>query len=455
MSKPGPRSLRDEAQLALSKGRPRRALECYRALAEIEPGDGTWPHRAGEIQQRLGETQPAIASLRRAVELYARAGFLLKAVAVCKLILRIDPQADDASQRLKELNSDRGIQVIPRMPLAAPDSALAAAVVEATSPRGAAPRPEPLPPALSPASDEIPLDIDIEFDAAELSVRARNALAQSALVAAVPPDQLGGFIHRCTLIELAEGGVLFRQGDAGDALYVVVSGEVAVIADGPPRIELTRLGESSFFGEIALVTTETRTATVEATQPTELLVFKRAAVEELCAAEPALLSVILAAVRERLVNRLIATSPLFRPFAGEERRALVGRFRCRDAPAGSVLIAQGRRADGLYVLLSGRAEVLLYDQAGAERKVSSIKPGDFVGEMSLLTGQSAVATVRTETRALVLHLPTASFREVIMTHPQVLALVGELAADRQSRLEELDRNRDADGEYADFHVDLL
>ncbi|HEU5060629.1 MAG TPA: cyclic nucleotide-binding domain-containing protein [Kofleriaceae bacterium] len=454
MSKADPRALRDEAQLALSKGRPRRALECYRALGELEPADGTWPHRAGELLQRLGEKTPAIASLRRAVELYARAGFLLKAVAVCKLILRIDPEVDDARQRLKELNSDRGIQVIPRMPMAEPDSALAAAVVEATAPREPAARAQPAPP---PAADldEIPLDIDIEFDAPELSVRARSALAQSALVAAVPPDQLGGFIDRCSLVQLAEGDVLFRQGDAGDALYVVVSGEVAVIADGPPRIELTRLGESSFFGEIALVTEETRTATVQATRPTELLVFKRAAVEELCAAEPALLSVILAAVRERLVNRLIATSPLFEPFAGEERRDLVGRFRCRDAPAGSVLIAQGRRADGLYVLLSGRAEVLRYDAAGAERVVSSIKPGDFVGEMSLLTGQAAVATVRTQTRALVLHLPTGAFREVIMTHPQVLALVGELAADRQSRLDELDRNREADGEYADFHVDLL
>jgi cAMP-dependent protein kinase regulator len=454
MSKADPRALRDEAQLALSKGRPRRALECYRALGELDPADGTWPHRAGELLQRLGEKTPAIASLRRAVELYARAGFLLKAVAVCKLILRIDPEADDARQRLKELNSDRGIQVIPRMPMAEPDSALAAAVVEATAPREPTARAQPAPP---PAADldEIPLDIDIEFDAPELSVRARNALAQSALVAAVPPDQLGGFIDRCSLVQLAEGDVLFRQGDAGDALYVVVSGEVAVIADGPPRIELTRLGESSFFGEIALVTDDTRTATVQATRPTELLVFKREAVEELCAAEPALLSVILAAVRERLVNRLIATSPLFEPFAGEERRDLVGRFRCRDAPAGSVLIAQGRRADGLYVLLSGRAEVLRYDAAGAERVVSSIKPGDFVGEMSLLTGQAAVATVRTETRALVLHLATGAFREVIMTHPQVLALVGELAADRQSRLDELDRNREADGEYADFHVDLL
>jgi CRP-like cAMP-binding protein len=459
MSKPDPRMLREEAQLALSKGRPRQALQAYRSLAEAEPNDGSWPHRAGELLQRLGESAAAIDSLRRAVEIYARAGFLLKAVAVCKLILRIDPKADDARQRLKELNSDRGINVVPRMPVADRDSALAAAVVEATSPRELVARPQPkvapVTAQLAIELDEIPLDIDIEFDAAEVSVRARNALAQSALVAAVPSEELGGFIDRCSLLQLAQGDVLFRQGDAGDALYVVVSGEVAVIADGPPRIELTRLGESSFFGEIALVTEETRTATVEATRPTELLVFTRAAVEELCAAEPKLLSVILAAVRDRLVSRLIATSALFQPFAGDERRELVGRFRCRDAPAGSVLIAQGRKADGLYVLLSGRAEVLRYDDSNAERVVSRIKPGVFVGEMSLLTGQAAVATVRTETRALVLHLPTPSFREVIMTHPQVLALVGELAADRQSRLDELDRGNQEDGEYADFHVDLL
>jgi len=455
VSKPDPRALRELAQVALSKGRPRQALDAYRQLAELEPSDGSWPHRSGELLQRLGETPRAVVSLRRAVELYARAGFLLKAVAVCKLILRIDPNADDARQRLQELNSDRGIHVIPRMPLAEPDSALAAAVVEATSPRRPAPPAASPPPAPPLEQDEIPLDIDIEFDAPELSVRAKNALAQSALVAAVPPEELGSFIDRCTLHQLAAGEVLFRQGDAGDALYVVVSGEVAVIDDGPPRIEMTRLGESSFFGEIALVTEEKRTATVEAVLPTELLVFKRAAVEELCAAEPALLSVILSAVRERLVSRLIATSPLFAPFAGNERRELVERFRCRDAPAGSVLIAQGLRADGLYVLLSGHADVLRYDDKGAERTVSSIRPGDFVGEMSLLTGKAAVATVRTATRALVLHMPTGSFREVIMTHPQVLALVAELAADRQSRLDELDRNKQADGEYADFHVDLL
>jgi cAMP-dependent protein kinase regulator len=358
-------------------------------------------------------------------------------VAMCKLILRIDPHADDARQRLGELNSDRGMHIVPRAP----------APIEA--PRAVVPPP---PPQWIEDSQEIPLEIDIEFDAPEVSVRARNALAQSALVAAVSADQLGAFIDRCTLVELAAGEVLFRQGQSGNALYVVAAGEVAVVDEGPPRTELGRLGESSFFGEIALVTDEMRTATVEATCDTELLMFRREAIEEMCQAEPALFSVILAAVRERLVQRLIATSPLFQPFAGDERQALVGRFRCRDAVPGSVLVAQGRRADGLYVILSGRAEVLRYDPSGAEKRITELIPGDFFGEMSLLTGQAAVATVRAATRALVLHLPSASFREVIMTHPQVLAVVGDLAAERRSKLVELEG--DGSG-FVDGRVNLL
>jgi cAMP-dependent protein kinase regulator len=406
VSKPDPRALRDEAQASLAKGKPRRALEAYQQLAKLEPSDGTWPHRAGELLHRLGDSQGAIVSLRRAVEVYARAGFLLKAVAMCKLILRIDPHADDARQRLGELNSDRGMHIVPRAP----------APIEA--PRAVVPPP---PPQWIEDSQEIPLEIDIEFDAPEVSVRARNALAQSALVAAVSADQLGAFIDRCTLVELAAGEVLFRQGQSGNALYVVAAGEVAVVDEAPPRTELGRLGESSF-------------------------------IEEMCQAEPALFSVILAAVRERLVQRLIATSPLFQPFAGDERQALVGRFRCRDAVPGSVLVAQGRRADGLYVILSGRAEVLRYDPSGAEKRITELIPGDFFGEMSLLTGQAAVATVRAATRALVLHLPSASFREVIMTHPQVLAVVGDLAAERRSKLVELEG--DGSG-FVDGRVNLL
>jgi CRP-like cAMP-binding protein len=57
------------------------------------------------------------------------------------------------------------------------------------------------------------------------------------------------------------GEEIVRQGDAGQELFVVVKGEVAVQVDGN---EVARLGPGGFFGEMSLLTGEPRSATVVA-----------------------------------------------------------------------------------------------------------------------------------------------------------------------------------------------
>ena len=72
-------------------------------------------------------------------------------------------------------------------------------------------------------------------------------------------------------MHLEPNEALFHEGDAGDALYVIVEGEVSVQAEGPPRVEMARLGAGSFIGEVALMTDQPRSATVTATLDAELL----------------------------------------------------------------------------------------------------------------------------------------------------------------------------------------
>ena len=69
--------------------------------------------------------------------------------------------------------------------------------------------------------------------------------------------------------EAAAGKVLIRQGDSGDDLMVIVSGQVAVERDGK---RIAQLGPGDFFGEIALIAEGPRTATVTTEAPTRLLV---------------------------------------------------------------------------------------------------------------------------------------------------------------------------------------
>jgi CRP-like cAMP-binding protein len=78
--------------------------------------------------------------------------------------------------------------------------------------------------------------------------------------------------------------VIIRQGDVGKGLYVILSGEVCVTADGGHgSIEVARLGGAEVFGEVSLIRHATTTATVTATHNSTLLFLPRPLFERLVA----------------------------------------------------------------------------------------------------------------------------------------------------------------------------
>ena len=114
----------------------------------------------------------------------------------------------------------------------------------------------------------------------------------------------------------------------------------------------------------------------------------------------------------------------------------------------AVLIEQGKRSPGLHVLLSGQAEVVL----DGRQRLATLGPGDICGEMSLLAASSALATVRTTSKALVFVLPAETFRGIIMTHPQVLMFVGELADERKRKFEAILQGAQ---DYEEGHLEFV
>ena len=73
----------------------------------------------------------------------------------------------------------------------------------------------------------------------------------------------------------ATGDTVVRQGDEGDCFYLIAAGEVRVLVEEAGDKEVARLGAGSFFGEIGVVTQQPRSATVEATESSQLIRFAR------------------------------------------------------------------------------------------------------------------------------------------------------------------------------------
>lgn len=96
------------------------------------------------------------------------------------------------------------------------------------------------------------------------------------------PDELKAISYTLTEEEVSPDQVVFRQGDIGDRMYIIVSGKVAVVRETPSGEEtLATLRPMDFFGEMAVFDNDVRSATVKAMTPAVFLVVHRERLNQL------------------------------------------------------------------------------------------------------------------------------------------------------------------------------
>lgn len=126
-------------------------------------------------------------------------------------------------------------------------------------------------------------------------------------------------------IDVPAGGVIFRQGDPGDGLYVVEEGSVEIAAPmggGQQRV-LSQFGDGAFFGEMSVLDQQPRSATATALTDTELRFIPAEEMSRVVEKSPRLL---LALMREFTRRMRQMDRRLVEEVIQSERLGLVGRF---------------------------------------------------------------------------------------------------------------------------------
>jgi len=93
---------------------------------------------------------------------------------------------------------------------------------------------------------------------------------------------------------------------------------------------------------------------------------------------------------------LIRRVPLFAQLSTSQAEALVGAVTKQRFKRGECIVTQGQTSNALFILLTGRARVLMSDKRDREVILASMQAGDHVGEMSLIDGEPHSATVQAE-----------------------------------------------------------
>ncbi|HUF16687.1 MAG TPA: cyclic nucleotide-binding domain-containing protein [Thermoanaerobaculia bacterium] len=144
--------------------------------------------------------------------------------------------------------------------------------------------------------------VDMLIDQAFL-IRA----VQGYLFPDVPGAVLGELISKATVKSLGKEEVVFREGEPGDAFYLIRNGMVKISrTSGEKEIVLSYLVSGNFFGESALLSDAPRTATVTTIFPSELIRLSKRDFDQFLARYPHLREKPLQKLEERRIGSLIA-----------------------------------------------------------------------------------------------------------------------------------------------------
>ena len=133
---------------------------------------------------------------------------------------------------------------------------------------------------------------------------------------------------------------------------------------------------------------------------------------------------------------LIRRVPLFALLTTAQAESVADAVVKRRFKRGETVVEQGDKSNTLFILLTGRARVITADKRGREVILSTLHPGDYLGEMSLIDNQPHSASVRAEVQTDMLALGRAEFARCL---PENSSMAYAIMKGLVQRLRQADR----------------
>lgn len=373
-------SFKEKAQKALSRGEWRKALECFQKHCALEPKDLRCRLKVAELLERLGQKEEAVQLYRKVAEVYALDGFLLQAISINKMILRIDPSSQDVHQRLAQLYTEKTREMKPLRPF-----------------------------------PHIPLFSDLN------------------------EQELQSLLSHTQSQTFPMGSLICREGEGGDSLFVISRGEVSITKQVPKgrEVRVRNLRDGDFFGEFGFFVDQKRHATVRAVTECEILEISKNALNKMIEIHPRLNEVLQNLFRERILDNFLALSPIFSSLASSERGEFMKRFHLREIPEGTTLFKGGDPPASLYMVRSGEVEIFTQNRHGKKVSLALLESGNFFGEIGPLFGKPRTANARTTRPTELMEMTKEDLNACLLRFPNLQTKLKEVSLKHLSQTKEV------------------
>jgi len=424
-SKPAVEERAIDRALALALADDREAgLRIAAAMLEDEPLSAFNTFVTAWLLGGLGRGEEFVTGVRAALERAVFDGNLPLAIAAHALLRDAGAPADAELESMatafakgsSRLSDKRGVP--PQM----------AAVAKEPAPLSAELKGE----ALLEKACEILKAAKAAQDEASLSSAGAQVTPQ-VLFSALDAPSLKATVSAFEVRFVPTGEPLVEEGSVGNEAFVLARGELDVSKrsshpTGAP-LALARLGNGALFGEMALLSSAPRTATVTACRPSVVLVGSKSALDRVAAKAPEVGRVFAEFCRRRMLDNLVRTNFILKAASPSERPALIERFAVKQFSQGEKIIAQGSPPDGLHIVALGEVDIV-HNDGKDTTLVARLGPSEVVGEVAMILRRPAITDVIAHHPTVTLHLPWDRFLGLARAHPKVFVELYELAVHR-------------------------
>lgn len=360
-----------------------KAIEEFDNLLSIKSNDLRVRLRMADVCVSACLVDKAIEEYTKVADSYAKNGFLVQAIAVNKIIARLNPALENVHQRIANLYTQRK------------------EVIEAKNQR------------------KIP----------EKKAKPQKIIP---IFSELKPDEFAKVVNKMEVLNVNKEEFVFKEGDQGDSVYFISDGQVRVIKreKGGKEVWLADLKEGDFFGEFAFLTNVHRQATIQALSPVELLRLSKSDLEEVINRYPHISKVIFKFYKDRVLDDIVAQVPLFLSLKPEERKEILNHVVLHPYKKDTVIFAEGTKGEILYLIKNGAVDVITKDKSGKEIVLSTLRENEYFGEISLIADVSRTATLKTRCYTELIELSRDALNKIVEKFPRVKEVLEESLSSR-------------------------
>jgi len=224
--------------------------------------------------------------------------------------------------------------------------------------------------------------------------------------------QLRELVLQSNILLPEPSDIIFKRNDYSSTFFFIIEGDLDVLIDEDaiPEAELTT---GQFFGEMALISGRRRAGTVRARTKCVLIETPRRVMQKLVDSVQSMRRALNEVAIKWVVHLCIGLT-----LSEDDLNDLTGHAVLKSYAAGEELFHEGDQADGLYLIQSGSVTVSRVI-GGREVVLFYVAAGNYVGEMSLVSGEPRYATVRAAVATEAVLIDAGRMNEIIARNPEI------------------------------------